>query len=621
MSDLVRNPGNRFSSIVVQMILMCFSPDVRETGIDKAKPGSSKSGKDTEVVNILMDMSKGRLPGKEGDGNAVQPDGAPVQYVNQSYADDTVTIVPQGSQQQQVYLNSRNSLIANLQQSIPGIQNIIAIEAQSIYPQGGVPSLTGSDLRAMAEGQTSNVIVQNNYPPYQIIEQSSADPNAVISSQNVLGEAIPQTEVNSDLTYVEMINANSGNLQAENQTYTVDNGNQISSEPGAIDINLVGNDNTVKEVIIVDSAKESYTAIRTGERANSASETGVNLLNCEKVTHAENSEINASQSPSQLYTPMTPNQSYTPNQNMVSDSPISAYKAPDILANNSLIAKSLRKETAVRGTAEKKTRLVKTATGEIVEIEIINDELETVKTEPGIEVQDTGAQVLHAGGEKDKTVLSRPQQDQAAENIMQALREKLESSKNTSQTQSRPVVQSPSQPARSLLQSAPKATHKAPSNVQVVRSPMLPAQSPAQAGQSPLQSAQSILPQSQSPMKATQSKVQVFRSPMQAVQSPAPNPPPNAQNQAGIAQSPVDEAAQAVESPGSSAANSLPPLGPTLNGNQIISQTLLSPESASRMPGLPQPGPNDQYVLVTVMPESGSETIIHVYRLHGGQLA
>ena len=616
------------------MLLMCFSPDVRETGKEKEKPGSSKSGKDTEVVNILMDMSKGRIPGTEGDGNAVQPDGAPVQYVNQSYADDTVTIVPQGSQQQQVYLNSRNSLIANLQQSIPGIQNIIAIQAQSIYPQGGVPSLTGSDLRAMAKGQTSNVIVQNNYPPYQIIEQPSADPNAVISSQNELGETIPQTEVNNDLTYVEMVNANSGNLQAENQTYTVDNGNQISSESGAIDINLVGNDNTVKEVIIVNSANESYTAIRTGERANSASETGVNLLNSENVTHAENSEMNAFQSPSQLYTPMTPNQSYTPNQSIVSDSPISAYKAPDILANNGATVISLRKETAVRGTAEKKTRLVKTATGEIVEIEIINDELETVKTEPGIEVQDPGAQVLHAGGEKDKNALSRPQQDQAAENIMQALREKLESSKNTSQTQSRPVVQSPSHPARSLLQSAPKAPHKAPSNIQVVRSPVMPVQGPAQAAQSPiilarspakavqspLQSAQSILPQSQSPMKAAQSKVHV-QSPVQTVQSPTINPPPNAQNQVGIVQSPSGEAAKAVEPPASSAANSLPSLGPTLNGNQIISQTLLSPESASRMPGLPQPGPNDQYVLVTVMPESGSETIIHVYRLHGGQLA
>ena len=56
---------------------------------------------------------------------------------------------------------------------------------------------------------------------------------------------------------------------------------------------------------------------------------------------------------------------------------------------------------------------------------------------------------------------------------------------------------------------------------------------------------------------------------------------------------------------------------PVYNANQIISQQLLSPTSAAQFPGLPHGNPGDQYVLVTVMPEVGQETVIHVYRLHG----
>ena len=537
-------------------------------------------------------MSKGRLPGVEGVGNVVQPNGAPIQYVNQSYADDTVTIIPQGSQQ--VYLNNGNNLIANLQQSIPGIQNIIAIEAQPLFPQGVEPSLTGSDLRAVAEGQTtSNVIVENNYPPYEIIEPPTAVSSAVISSQSEIGESLLQTDVNNDLTNVEMVNVEPGNSQAENQTYMVDNANQIYSQTSAYRVNQkTPHNNSAKEVIVDNSANESYTAISAGPVENVTSENEVLILNSGNDTHAANSETNTFPSPSQ---------SYTSNQSSVLDGNIQAYEATKTVTTNRTVAKSLRKETVSRANENRTIKLVKTAAGDIVEIEIINDELETVKTEPDIET--TRDKVLHVGAEKE--VQSKARAEQAAESIMQALRQKLEAAKNTPKPPTRHVVPSPVQPGRSLLKSTPHSARTVPSSSQVklVRGPAQPARSPSQSAQSILPAAQSLAPTVQGPSGTSQS------------------PGPIAANPAGTAPSSSLESTSAVQTPKSPVANVLPSLGPTFNGNQIISQTLLSPESASRMPGLPQPGPNDQYVLVTVMPESGQETIIHVYRLHGGQLA
>ena len=113
----------------------------------------------------------------------------------------------------------------------------------------------------------------------------------------------------------------------------------------------------------------------------------------------------------------------------------------------------------------------------------------------------------------------------------------------------------------------------------------------------------------------------------------------HANNQITASSSDLSSTPQEMDSSGNvTAANEVPevksedqtvPDGPNQNisevlnlpynsNNTIITQQILSSEAAAQLPGLSQGGPNDQYMLVTVMPESGQETVIHVYRLHGG---
>ena len=568
---------------------------------DASEPGGSKPGKDTEVVNILMDMSKGRLPGNDGVENVVHQNGVPFQFVNQSYADDTVTLTPHTSQQ--VYLNTGNAhLIANLQQSIPGIQNIITIEAQPLFPQGVEPSLTGNDLRAVADGQTTNnVIVQNTYPPYQIVGQSATVTSATISSQSELNGNLPQTEAN-DLTYIEMVNINQGTSQAVDQTCTVDSANQIYSMTSANETNQTC---SVTSANYLNSANETYSAISADQVETVTSENQVYVMNNGNVSYTANNQINTINSA---------NHAYTVIQDSALNSTTQAYKVNEAVPTIGLIAKPLQKATVSKGNVESSRKVVKTATGDIVEIEIVNDELEAIKTE--VQVPQNK---VHAVGNTMPVVENRVQAqarvEQAAESIMQALKSKLEAAKSTPTKPATPVIQSPLQPARSLLQAALNPAQTPQSPLQAVRNSVQPAPGSLQAARSPVQATQNIVQHARSPMQVARSPVQAAQSPIQVARSPMQA----ARSLLQPTQSPTQAAANSVQTPKSPEANILPSLGPMFNGNQIISQTLLSPESASRMPGLPQPGPNDQYVLVTVMPESGQETIIHVYRLHGGQ--
>lgn len=265
-------------------LFVCFSPNVSE-------PSVSKTGKDREVVGILMDMSEGRLPGTSGvqtdvttNSNGVN---VPPRTVNQSYADDTVSLTTQSTPQ--VLGNNNNNLLMSLPRHIPGLQNIISacIQTQPLYPQGVEPVNIGSDLRTgdmvNAESATSNTgIHQTNYMAYTTLSEdmglnqpmytafrtnSEAIPGEAISQQSVyhgVGETV--TQVSANLS--DQIGLNN-NVTSNNQAYSVQsaisNLSEVEHIQNSSEIEMVNDEieEVKKEVQAVENSVPNILPVST----------------------------------------------------------------------------------------------------------------------------------------------------------------------------------------------------------------------------------------------------------------------------------------------------------------------------------------------------------------------